>query len=106
MGAKLMILKGMLMKFLAGGLGFAVIHAIVFWIAYFKCGGSHNSLKSIWQGITNANSVWSDIVKWLGFPLSGIDASGAAFVIVMIVNSVLWGAVIGVIVALIFGRKK
>ena len=99
-------MKNALTKVIAGGLGFAVVHAAIFWLAYFQCGGSHNSLKSIWQGITNAGSVWSDIVRWLGFPLSGISASGAAFVIVMIVNSILWGAVIGVVVALVFGRKK
>ena len=105
MSAKTLFFKGMITKILAGGIGFAFIHAIVFWIAYFKCGGAHNSAKGIWQGITSAGSAWADIVKWLGFPLSGIDASGAAFVIVMIVNSILWGAVIGVIVGLIFGRK-
>ena len=105
MGAKTLVFKGMITKILAGGIGFAVIHAILFWIAYFKCGGAHDSAKGIWQGITSAGSAWADMVKWLGFPLSGIDASGAAFVIVMIVNSILWGAVIGVIVGLIFGRK-
>ena len=105
MGVKLMILKGMLMKFLAGGLGFAAIHAIVFWIAYYKCGGSHDSIKGLWRGITTAGSAWADIVKWLGFPFIALDASGAAFVIVMIVNSILWGAVIGAVIAFVFGRK-
>ena len=106
MGAKSLFVKGMIAKILGFDIGIALIHAIVFWIAYFKCGGAHDSVKGIWQGISTAGSAWADIVKWLGFPLSGIDASGAAFVIVMIVNSILWGTVIGVIVGLIFGRKS
>ncbi len=106
MGLKTMALKGLLMKILAGGFGFAVIHAIIFWIAYFKCGGAHDSVKGIWNGIANAGSVWADILRWLGFPLSAISASGAAFVIVMIFNSLIWGAVIGIIGGLVFGRKS
>ena len=99
-------MKNALTKVIAGGLGFAVVHAAIFWLAYFQCGGSHNSAKSFWQGMKSVNSAWADILKWLGFPLNGIDASGFAFVLLMIINSILWGAVIGVIFGLIFGRKK
>ena len=98
--------KLLLARILGGGLGFAVLHAILFWIAYFQCGGAHNSAKSIWQGLKTAGSGWADMLKWLGFPLSGIDASGVAFVLLMIINSLLWGCVVGIIVGLIFGRKK
>ena len=105
MGAKSLMLKGMLLKVIGGGLGFAVLHSILFWVSYFQCGGSHDSLKGIWQGISNSGSVWASLVKWLGFPLSGIDASGAAFVILMIVNSLLWGTVIGIICGLVFRKK-
>ena len=98
--------KLLLAKILGGGFSFAVLHAILFWIAYFQCGGAHDSAKGIWQGLKTAGSGWADMLKWLGFPLSGIDASGAAFVILMILNSLLWGCVVGIIVGLIFGRKK
>ena len=98
--------KLLLAKIFGGGLGFAVIHAIFFWIAYFQCGGARNSAKGIWQGLKTAGSGWVDVLKWLGFPLSGISASGAAFVLLMLINSLLWGCVVSIIVGLIFGRKK
>ena len=98
--------KNVLAKILGSGFGFAVLHDILFWIAYFQCGGAHNSAKSIWQGLKTAGSGWADVLKWLGFPLSGISASGAAFVLLMLINSLLWGCVVGVIVGFIFGRKK
>jgi len=105
MSGKTMLVKGLFTKIIAGGLGFAVVHAAVFWFAYFKCGGAHDSFKGIWQGMTTAGSAWADIIRWLGFPLSGISASGAAFVILMILNSLIWGAVIGIICGILFGRR-
>ena len=105
MGAKTLFIKGMLVKVIGGGLGFAVLHAILFWVSYFQCGGSHNSLKGIWQGISKSGSVWASLVKWLGFPLATLDASGAAFVIVMVVNSLLWGVVLGIVFGLVFRKK-
>ena len=68
MGMKSLVVKGMLVKVIGGGLGFSVLHAIIFWVSYFQCGGSHDSLKGIWQGITKSGSVWASLVKWLGFP--------------------------------------
>ena len=106
MGLKGTLLKNMLIKSVSGGLGLAVIHAIVFWTAYFQCGGSHNSLKGLWQGLKTQGSTWASVLKWTGMPLSCIDASGAAMVIIMIVNSLLWGAVLGILIGLIFGRKR
>ena len=105
MGMKSLVVKGMLVKVVGGGLGFAVLHAILFWVSYFQCGGAHNSLKGIWQGISNSGSVWASLVKWLGFPLASIDASGVVFVLLMIVNSLLWGTVIGIICGLVFRKK-
>ena len=51
MGMKSLVVKGMLVKVIGGGLGFSVLHAIIFWVSYVQCGGSHDSLKGIWQGI-------------------------------------------------------
>ena len=105
MGMKSLIIKGLLVKAIGGGLSFSVLHAILFWVSYFQCGGSHHSLKGIWQGISSSGSVWASLVKWLGFPLASIDASGAAFVILMIVNSLLWGTVIGILCGVVFRKK-
>ena len=105
MGAKVFMLKNALAKIIGGGIGFAIIHAIVFWIAFFQCGGFRDSASGIWQSITTSGSAWTTVLKWTGFPLSCIGASGAAFVCVMILNSILWGAVVGVIVGFVFGRK-
>ncbi len=105
MGLKGLFVKNALGKMLGGGIGFAVIHAIVFWVAFIQCGGFHDSAKGIWQGITSSGSSWASILKWAGFPLSSISASGAAFVCVMILNSLLWGVVIGFVIGLITGRK-
>ena len=105
MGAKTFLLKNALAKIIGGGIGFAIVHAIVFWIAFFQCGGFRDSIGGVWQGITTSGSTWATVLKWTGFPLSSISASGAALVCVMILNSLLWGAVVGVIVGLIFGRK-
>ncbi len=106
MGLKGSLVQALITRILVGGIGFAVIHAIIFWIAYFQCGGAHDTAKGIWQGLTSAGSTWADILKWTGFPLAGLDASGAAFAIVMVVNSLLWGAVIGLVLGLVFGRKS
>ena len=105
MGLKGTLLKNMLIKSVSGGLGLAVIHAIVFWTAYFQCGGAHDSAKGIWQGLTSAGGTWASILKWTGFPLASIGASGVVFVLVMLINSLLWGAVIGLILSFVFGRK-
>ena len=69
MGLKGTLLKNMLIKSVSGGLGLAVIHAIVFWTAYFQCGGSHNSLKGLWQGLKTQGSTWASVLKWTGMPL-------------------------------------
>ena len=106
MGMKGLLVKNALGKILGGSVGFAVIHAIVFWIAFFQCGGFHDSVKGIWQGVTSSGSAWASVLKWTGFPLSCIDASGAAFVCVMILNSLIWGAVLGFVLGIIFGRKR
>ena len=105
MSLKTSLLKNALTKILAGGMSFAILHAIVFWIAYFQCGGAHDSAKGIWQGLTSAGSTWASVLKWTGFPLASIGASGPVFVILMLVNSLLWGAVIGIVIGLVFGRK-
>jgi len=106
MGLKVFLLKNAIGKIIGGGFGFAVIHAIVFWIAFFQCGGFHDSFKGALQGLTSSGSVWETIMKITGFPLIGIDASGAAFVCVMILNSLIWGAVVGLVIGLIFGKKR
>jgi len=106
MGIKGMFLKRAAGRILCGGIGFALIHAIVFWIAFFQCGGFHDSAKGIWRGITSSGGAWATILKWTGFPLSCVDASGAAFVCVMILNSLLWGAVVGLLVGFLTGRKS
>ncbi|MBP5674369.1 MAG: hypothetical protein K5787_03040 [Lentisphaeria bacterium] len=105
MSLKANFLKNALMKIIAGGFSFAVLHAIVFWIAYFQCGGAHNSAKGIWQGLTSAGSTWATILKWTGFPLASVGADGFLFVLLMLINSLLWGAVIGLVLGLVFGRK-
>lgn len=105
MGLKGMFLKNALGKILGGGIGFAVVHAIVFWTAFFQCGGFHDSVKGVWKGITSSGGAWANVLKWVGFPLSGISASGAAFVCVMILNSLIWGAVIGLVIGLVFRKK-
>ena len=105
MSLKNLLMKNMLMKIIAGGFSFAVLHAIIFWIAYFQCGGAHDSAKGIWQGLTSAGGTWASILKWTGFPLASIGASGVVFVLVMLINSLLWGAVIGLILSFVFGRK-
>ena len=58
MSLKTLLMKNMLMKIVAGGFSFAVLHAIIFWIAYFQCGGAHDSAKGIWQGLTSAGGTW------------------------------------------------
>ncbi len=105
MGLKGLVLKNAVGKIIGGGFGFAVIHAIVFWIAFFQCGGFHDSVKGLWQGVTTSGSAWASVLKWTGFPLSCVDASGAAFVCVMILNSFIWGVVVGFVIGLLFGRK-
>ena len=105
MGLKGFFVKKVLMKIIGGGIGFAIIHAIIFWIAFFQCGGFHDSAKGIWQGITSSGGAWATILKITGFPLSCISASGAAFVCVMILNSLLWGVVLGIVLGFILGRK-
>ncbi len=106
MGLKGSLLKNVIVKSVTSGLGLAIIHAIVFWTAYFQCGGSHNSLKGLWQGLKTQGSAWASILKWAGMPLSCIDASGPAMVILMILNSLLWGTVLGIIIGLVFGRRR
>lgn len=105
MGAGRSIARIIAGRVIGGGIAFAAVHAAVFWLAYFKCGGAHNSIKGIWQGLTTAGSIWADLVRWLGFPLSGISCSGVAFVLLMVVNSLLWGAVVGILVGLLPFRK-
>ena len=41
MGLKGMFVEKALTKIIGGGIGFAIIHAIIFWIAFFQCGGFH-----------------------------------------------------------------
>ena len=106
MGLNGSLLKNVIVKSVSGGLGLAIIHAIVFWTAYFQCGGSHNSIKGIWQGLKTHGSAWASILKWTGMPLSCIDVSGPAMVVLMILNSLLWGAVLGILIGLVFGRRR
>ena len=105
MSLKNLLMKNMLTKIITGGTSFAIIHAIIFWIAYFQCGGAHDSAKGIWQGLTSAGGTWASILKWTGFPLASIGASGVVFVLLMLINSLLWGAVIGLVLSFVFGRK-
>ena len=106
MGLKGLLLRNALMKMIGGGFGFAVVHALFFWVSFFQCGGFHDSVKGLWRGVSKSGSAWATILKVTGFPLSGVSASGAAFVCVMILNSLLWGVVIGIVLGLVFGRKR
>ena len=106
MGTKSVVAKGLLGRVFGGVSSIAVIHAALFWTAYFMCGGARDSVKGLWKGITSSGGTWASILKWLGFPLSEISASGAGFVILMIVNSLLWGAVLGGLIGWVSGRKR
>ncbi|MBO7655299.1 MAG: hypothetical protein J6U40_10295 [Kiritimatiellae bacterium] len=106
MGAKSVVAKGLLGRVFGGASSIAVIHAALFWTAYFMCGGARDSVKGLWKGLTSAGGTWASLLKTLGFPLSQISASGAGFVILMIVNSLLWGAVLGGVIGWVLGRKR
>ena len=89
---------------MGGALFFSIIHAMFFWYAKYQIGG-HESFAALERKFLNFNSSWDVVVTVLGFPLGLIEASGAGYYGLMIVNSLLWGVVLGVLIVPIFVKK-
>lgn len=111
MGLKTSVAKNIFKRVLAGSLGFAIVHSIVFWTAWYKVGHSSrmldvNALVRGAKALGN-QSIWLDIYKWTGFPMSEIGASShGGFVVLMIVNALLWGLVAALIVGFIARKMR
>lgn len=101
----------LLKKFLGSTVVIAIVHAILFWVAFFQDGGFHNSMKGAWAGLSHmGQQAWdgsSSLLQILGWPLLGCAPSNHfGFVLVMVLNSVLWGVVLGAVVAFILKLIK
>ncbi len=87
-----------------GGIVFWVLHAVLFWYAKYQCGGN-GSIEAISRKFANFQSCWHTVVAILGFPLGQIHLERVAYIGMMILNSVLWGALLSMIVVPAFVKK-
>lgn len=90
-------LRNIARKILGGALFFSVLHAAAFWYVRYQIGGA-GDFAAMERKFANYSSIWNTAVTVLGFPLGFFEADGAAYIGLMILNSLIWGVILSFVI--------